>query len=147
MKRVINYKEIQERRRKRNGHIPDKMTSIEFQALNKKQKNNDIFEQKKDPLEIVYNIVDLLGLPSPVTEYRFHAVRMWRFDAAWPEYKIAVEYEGIVCEKSGHTTYRGYEKDCRKYTNADLLGWKIIRITTFSKQGELIEAFKEAFKV
>ena len=144
MKRVINYKEIQERRRKRNGHIPGQITAVEFQNL--KKQNRDIFN-RKDPLEIVYTIVNLLRLPEPVKEYRFHLVRKWRFDAAWPKYKIAVEYEGIVCNKSGHTTLPGYEKDCRKYTKASILGWRIIRITALSKQEELIEDFKEAFKV
>ena len=32
-------------------------------------------------------------LPEPVREHPFCA-RLWRFDFAWPDYKIAVEVEG-----------------------------------------------------
>lgn len=41
--------------------------------------------------------VDLLtqvraaGLPAPVTEHRFHPVRRWRFDFAWPDEHLALE--------------------------------------------------------
>jgi len=34
------------------------------------------------------------GLPEPEREYRFHPRRKWRFDAAWPDAKLAVEVEG-----------------------------------------------------
>jgi hypothetical protein len=31
------------------------------------------------------------GFPEPELEMGFHASRKWRFDYAWPEFKIAVE--------------------------------------------------------
>lgn len=36
------------------------------------------------------------GLSSPVSEYKFHESRRWRFDYAWPDHKIALEVEGGV---------------------------------------------------
>ncbi len=36
------------------------------------------------------------GLPKPAREYRFHRERRWRFDFAWPDYKVAVEVEGGI---------------------------------------------------
>lgn len=55
--------------------------------------------------------------------------RLWRFDFAIPAYKIAIEYEGIFSEKSGHTTIKGFVKDVQKYNRAAELGWKVIRCT------------------
>ena len=37
-----------------------------------------------------------VGLPPPVTEYRFHPERRWRADFAWPEKKLLVEVDGGV---------------------------------------------------
>lgn len=64
-----------------------------------------------------------------VFEHAFHPERKWRFDMAIPEYKIAVEYEGVVAKKSRHTTIKGYTEDCEKYNEAQQLGWRVIRVT------------------
>ena len=69
-----------------------------------------------------------MGL-DPVQEYRFHPVRRWRFDFAFPEHKVAVEIEGGTFAKSRHTTGTGYEKDCEKYNSAILNGWRVFRFT------------------
>ena len=71
-------------------------------------------------------------LPDPVTEYRFHSTRKWRFDFAWPDSKIALEAEGGTwgSKKSRHTTGKGFEGDCEKYNEAQLLGWRVYRFTT-----------------
>lgn len=62
-------------------------------------------------------------------EYRFHPVRRWRFDFAVPAWKVAIEYEGLNSEKSGHTTLNGYTSDTEKYNAATSLGWRVIRFT------------------
>lgn len=64
-----------------------------------------------------------------VTEYKFHDVRKWRFDWAFPSLKVAVEYEGLFSKKSRHTTIKGYQGDIEKYNAATILGWQIIRVT------------------
>ena len=66
-------------------------------------------------------------------EYKFHDKRKFRIDVYLPDYKIGIEYEGLVSEKSGHTTFEGYSKDCTKY-NLALLdnGIKMIRYTAFN---------------
>ncbi len=33
-------------------------------------------------------------LPEPRPEYRFHPTRLWRFDYAWPQERLAVEFDG-----------------------------------------------------
>ena len=67
--------------------------------------------------------------PGSVAEYRFHDTRRWRFDYAWPEKRIACEYEGIFAAKSRHTSVMGYSNDAEKYSTAAALGWCVIRIT------------------
>ena len=113
-------------------------------------------------------------LPNPLTNYAFVAkstdprrerfvaptgrVRQWKFDAAWPAHKVAVELEGgifstpVTCnhckrkvtryiEKQkrheqvmavwgGHTRGAGYQDNCLKYNAASVLGWRLLRYTT-----------------
>lgn len=68
------------------------------------------------------------GIPV-AKEHYFHPVRKWRFDFAVPDKMIAIEYEGLMSEKSGHTTLTGYTKDTEKYREASMLGWTILRYT------------------
>jgi hypothetical protein len=63
------------------------------------------------------------------TEHRFHPERKWRFDFAFPEKKIAIEYEGLISEKSRHTTISGFTGDTEKYNAAQQLGWMVFRYT------------------
>lgn len=62
-------------------------------------------------------------------ELEFSPDRKFRFDWAIDELKVAIEYEGIFSEKSGHTSLTGYTKDVVKYNLATKLGWKILRYT------------------
>lgn len=72
------------------------------------------------------------GFPIPEREYIFHPTRKWRFDFAYPKYKIAVEIEGGTRSKykSRHTTATGFQSDCEKYNEAAILGWIVLRVTT-----------------
>jgi hypothetical protein len=71
-----------------------------------------------------------VGLPEPQMEIAFHPTRKWRFDLAYPERMIAVEVEGSVYARGRHTRGQGYEGDCEKYNEAQLLGWKVYRFST-----------------
>jgi very-short-patch-repair endonuclease len=62
-------------------------------------------------------------------EHRFDKVRKWRFDFAIEEKKIAIEYNGIMSEKSRHTTIGGYSGDMDKVTQASIMGWTILQYT------------------
>ena len=86
-----------------------------------------------------------LGLPQPLAEHRFHPIRRWRFDYAWPDHKIALEVEGGVWTGGRHTSSVGFIKDMEKYNAAACLGWRIIRCqpSTLMKLAT-IETLKEA---
>jgi very-short-patch-repair endonuclease len=64
-----------------------------------------------------------------VVEYKFHPIRRWRFDFAWPDLHVALEVEGGTWQKGRHTSGVGFEKDCEKYNEAACLGWTVLRVT------------------
>ncbi len=65
----------------------------------------------------------------PEREYRFAPPRRWRFDFAWPDLLIALEVEGGTRTGGRHVRGDGYEKDCEKYNEAAIRGWRILRVT------------------
>lgn len=69
------------------------------------------------------------GLPQPEAEHRFHPVRRWRFDYAWPRHCLALEVEGGVWTRGRHTRPAGFLRDVEKYNAAAVLGWRVLRTT------------------
>lgn len=69
-----------------------------------------------------------LGLKT-VAEFRFHPVRKWRADCAIPDKKILIEFEGGNYKGGRHTRGQGYAKDCEKYNQASVLGYRVLRYT------------------
>lgn len=68
-------------------------------------------------------------LPAPEREFRFHPVRRWRFDMAWPRIKLAVEIDG----RGRHQTIAGVRGDCEKLNAATVLGWRVLRFPATDK--------------
>jgi hypothetical protein len=71
-------------------------------------------------------------LPTPEREYCFHPTRKWRVDRAWPEFRIAVEIEGLVppwLPAGRHQRARGYELDVEKHNALTAAGWTLYRYT------------------
>ena len=79
-------------------------------------------------------------------EYRFMPPRRWRFDFAWPAGKrLAVEVDGATWINGRHTRGKGYEKDCEKFAEAAILGWRVIRVTpAMVKDGRAIDYITRA---
>lgn len=87
-------------------------------------------KKNKSPLYDAFTLTvkSELGMVC-VKEFRFHQERRWRFDYAFPEYKVALEVEGGVWTGGRHTSPRGFLNDIEKYNTATLLGWKVLRTT------------------
>lgn len=89
--------------------------------------------------------IEQSGLPAAVPELRFHPTRRWRFDFAWPRLRVAVEIEGGTYShtrgrKSRHLTAGGFCEDCRKYAEAAILGWAVVRVDSkMVRRGEAVE--------
>jgi hypothetical protein len=82
--------------------------------------------QKRDAF---FSMLTRNRLPKPVAEHRFHAERMWRFDYAWIDAKIALEVEGGIWTQGRHTRGKGVLADMQKYNAAAVLGWRLLRCT------------------
>ena len=67
------------------------------------------------------------GLPEPVFEHRFHPDRKWRFDVAWPEHRVAIEVQGGIWIRGGHSRGAGQRRDWEKFNEAAVLGWAVLQ--------------------
>lgn len=66
-------------------------------------------------------------------EVRFHPTRRWRFDFADVARKIAYEIQGGLYQaQSGHRSHDGVTRDFEKLNAAQLLGWRVFQITTYT---------------
>jgi very-short-patch-repair endonuclease len=86
-----------------------------------------------------------VGLPAPIREYRFHPVRKWRFDFAYPEKGIAIEIHGGIFISGRHNRPIGFAKDCEKYSHAALAGFRVLHFTGAEiKSGMAVNQIEEA---
>ncbi|MEN3051332.1 MAG: DUF559 domain-containing protein [Candidatus Methanosuratincola petrocarbonis] len=71
-------------------------------------------------------------LPPGIPEYKFalDKGRLFRFDFAWPEKKVAVELEGGTWIGGRHVRPEGFERDLEKYNLATALGWRVFRFSS-----------------
>jgi hypothetical protein len=81
------------------------------------------------PLSPVILLCGADGLPVPESEFYFAKPRRWRFDFAWPGRKLALEIEGGIWTQGRHTRGAGALADLEKYSEAAILGWRIIYTT------------------
>lgn len=99
----------------------------------KKQTKTKLPKGDPEGLSFIKNHLSILKIPYE-TETKFHSKRRFRFDISFQikSLRIAVEYEGLMSKKSGHTTVLGYTSDCTKYNLAQIDGWCVLRYTTIN---------------
>jgi len=87
------------------------------------------------------------GLPSPAREYRFHPKRRWRFDFAWPVYKVAAEVDGGIYCRGRHVRGAGFERDAEKRNAAVMAGWRVLHFTPrLVKSGAAVQAIESLMR-
>ncbi|WP_394265172.1 hypothetical protein [Bergeyella zoohelcum] len=89
-------------------------------------KTTSTTKTKKDYTGFLNYCEKHLGI-IPVMELKFHPKRKWRFDFAFPQYRIAVEVEGGVWISGRHTRGKGFINDMEKYNEATSEGWSVLR--------------------
>ena len=103
------------------------------------------------PLTHLYPLVSMChahGLPLPVPEHRFHPTRKWRFDYSWPLKLLALEVEGGVWTQGRHTRGSGAIADMQKYSEAAILGWRLLYVTPDElTNGVAIDRIRRALSV
>lgn len=70
------------------------------------------------------------GTPQPTASFKFHPVRRWMADFAWPEARVLVELEGGTFARGRHVRPLGFRADCFKYNAATILGYRVLRYTS-----------------
>ena len=91
-----------------------------------------------------------VGLPEPAQQFRFHPIRRWRADLAWPDAMLLVECDGATWKggKGRHTSGKGYERDCEKGNAATLLGWRVLHFTRGQiESGYAVSTIEKALEV
>ena len=105
------------------------------------------YANQKELEETFLSQIAQLGLPEPETQYRFHPTRLWRFDGAYPDCKLAFEVEGGVWINGGHNRGSGYIKNCEKYNEAARLGWTLLRFPSpWIASGEAVNYLESVLK-
>lgn len=98
-----------------------------------------------DLLEYQLRVEKLWGW---VAEHRFHPTRGWRMDFANPAAMLAIEIEGLTFEGGRHQRFKGFTEDCKKYFEAMMLGWRVIRVTpAMVRHGFAIDYIKRALNM
>ena len=90
------------------------------------------------------------GLPDPIAEFKFHPLRLWRFDFCWAHKMIAIEVEGGTWMGGGfggHNRGSGMARDMAKYNFATRMGWNIYRFTPEQlEDDEYADSYPKTYK-
>ncbi len=81
----------------------------------------------ESPMESEARLVMLDGgLPPPVLQYEVVDLQgcLWRLDFAWPEYRVAAEYDGV----DWHSGPDAFFRDRRRAAAVQDLGWVVVPI-------------------
>ena len=127
---------------------------------------------KTDWVKLLLQLIEAEDLPAPILELHFAKSigRRWRFDLAWPDHMLAMEFDGgtygrvINCHScgsrvkyqtkagqwrdvrlgGGHSTGKGHEKDAEKKNTAALMGWRVLTVTAkHVNNGDAVQLIKD----
>jgi hypothetical protein len=66
--------------------------------------------------------------------------RKFEFDFAWPSHKVALEVQGGIFRKMGHSTGVGITRDCEKACLGAINGWRLLPVTAQQiRSGQALE--------
>lgn len=86
--------------------------------------------------------------PPFTREHAFHPERKWRFDICWPQHRLAIEIQGGTRSGGAHTNHDGYTNDCCKLNEAQLLGWRVLWVTSEQVySGEALDFIERALGI
>lgn len=66
--------------------------------------------------------------PDLEEEFRFHPTRKWRADFVHHDSRTLIEVEGGIHTYGRHNRASGFIADAEKYLEANLLGYRVIRL-------------------
>jgi hypothetical protein len=100
--------------------------------------------------QLEYDLMALIheaGLPQPQYGARILSNKRQHVDLAWLPQRIAVEVQGGIWQKSGHTTGNGLMRDYKKVNELQLMGWRVFLFSAeMIYNGEAINTIAEALR-
>lgn len=108
-------------------------------------KRRSMRQQRDYPGELLFNM-QALGWPIPVREHKFHNIRNWRLDLAWPDIKLAVECHGGVYSNGRHVRGKGFTNDREKMNAAMLQGWTVLEVACPHQMGEALTWIEQSLQ-
>lgn len=85
------------------------------------------------------------GLPLGEPRVQIIPGRRYEFDRIWRQWWVAVEVQGGVHARMGHSTGVGIERDCEKISLAAAHGWRVLPVTEKQiKSGQAVEWIAQA---
>lgn len=99
---------------------------------------------------LLLNRLERAGLPLGSPQVRGIPGRRFKFDRAWPGAvpPLAVNVQGAIYVKGGHSTGVGIERDCEVACLATLAGWRYFPVTEKQiKSGQAIAWIAQALGV
>jgi very-short-patch-repair endonuclease len=78
---------------------------------------------------LLLNRLERAGLPTGMPRQQIIPGRKFEFDRVWPAQRVAVEVQGGVHARMGHSTGVGIERDCEKLSLAAAHGWRCLPLT------------------
>jgi very-short-patch-repair endonuclease len=83
------------------------------------------------------------GLPRPVQQHKLRVNgRTIRIDLAYPELRIAIEYDGWEY----HSTRGAFDRDRARANELELLGWTVLRFTSKSSDTTMVRTIRTAIR-
>lgn len=126
-----------------------------IRALNNKGRRRRVAPASGEARDVLLRDIGLLKLPTPEIEYPFASEqgRRYKFDVAWPAFRVAVEIEGLIYSNAGdnqlsgrHVSVTGFTRDCLKYGLAFSLGWSVVRCTSkMARDGTALKWLEDYF--
>jgi very-short-patch-repair endonuclease len=98
---------------------------------------------KEKLVETFVSLWSQLGGPALVREFRFDAIRRWRFDFAHEGARVAIEINGGVWSHGRHVRGSGYLRDREKVNTATLAGWRVFELGTGQVTPEAVQKIIE----
>ena len=78
------------------------------------------------------------GLPEPLLQHEIidRDGRLWRVDFAWPDRRVAVEYDGF----DWHSSTEALRRDRQKRAALEEIGWRTVSIVSddVRRQGDVM---------
>jgi len=94
---------------------------------------------ESNPEKRVFRILDASDLPTPTQQHwvRFGTDK-FRLDLAYPDAKVAIEYDGW----ESHRSRSSFDSDRRRDRILQVNGWVVLRLTSTTSDAEIVETVR-----